>query len=102
MTETNLNLTPHEAGIIIQWSDKTIHGGHWGDGDCVFPDEGAALEKLLKIKKGEPAVFSARDTEIMLIWLENHCGSHITSGLSLTGEEVPIVKKLHAAAPDAC
>ncbi len=101
MIETSLKLTRHEADIIRLWSDKTIHGGHWGDGDCVFPDEGIVLEKLAAIKDGGDAVFTTRDIEIMLVWLENHSGSHLTGGLSLTGEEVPIVHKIKAAAAAA-
>jgi hypothetical protein len=99
--ELDLTLTPHEATLIILWSETTIHGGHWGDGDVVFPDEGNALEKLRHIKKGEPVKFTARDVEIIMIWMHSHCGALTSAELSLTAEESQLVKKLKAAAPES-
>jgi len=97
--ETDLVLTPHEAGIIKLWSEKTISGGHWGDGDVVFPDENIVLEKLKHIKAGKPTTITVRDVEIILVWMEAHCGS-ISGGLSLTHEEAQLVKRLRAVCPE--
>ncbi len=96
--EADLTLTQHEAGIVKQWSEKTISGGHWGDGDVVFPDEVSVLEKLKRVKAGEAPMLTVRDVEIMLVWMEAHCGS-ITGGLSLTHDEAQLVRKLRVVCP---
>ncbi len=99
--ELDFTLSPHEAGIVLMWSEKTMSGGHWGDGDAIFPDEWHVLERIKKIKKGEPAKFTARDVEIILIFMENHCGCHFSAGLSLTAEEEQLARKLKAAIPES-
>jgi hypothetical protein len=97
--ELDLTITPHEAAIVKLWSEKTISGGHWGDGDAVFPDEAHALEKLKKTALGTPQKYTARDVEIMLIWMEHCCGGLFASGFSLTAEESQLVKKLKSVMP---
>jgi len=41
-----LYLSVTEVDSIKAWADKIIHGGHWGDGDIVIPEESIILNKI--------------------------------------------------------
>jgi hypothetical protein len=96
--EIDLKLTPHECDDVILLSESTISSGHWGDGDALFPDEAHVLDKLRKIKKGEPAAFFARDAEIMIIWIENHCAGRSDGRLTLNSEIEHLLNKIRLSA----
>ena len=81
--EIDLSLAPHEIDTVLLLSESTMRSGHWGDGDAVFTDEACVLEKLHKNKKGGKIAFTARDAEIMIIWIENHCACRTDGRLSM-------------------
>ena len=70
-----ISFTERELKIIQVWSDNIIHGGHWGDGDVVFPDESILLEILDRAKNGNPVSLSLRNLEIMKIWSDSNSGT---------------------------
>ncbi len=87
--------TANEARIMLMWSEQTLRGGHWGDGDVLFPDEARALEKINDIAHGGRPRISARDIEIILNWMSAHCGGNTLTGhLSLNHEESQLREKL--------
>lgn len=61
--------------ILQVWSDTVIHGGHWGDGDVVFPDEAILLEKIGNTEPGEAVELSSRDLQVLLVWSESSHGT---------------------------
>jgi len=76
-----------ELQIIKVWSNNIIHGGHWGDGDVVFPDESILLSILEEAPERGAVDLSFRNLEILLIWSESLCG---------TPEEVLLRERLDA------
>lgn len=62
-------ISPVERRILRIWSDNIIHGGHWGDGDVVFPDEAIVLEKVST--DADVIELSARDLEIIRVWSDS-------------------------------
>ena len=63
-----VELSRREVNVIRSWSDLNIHGGHWGNGDVVLPEEGIILQKL---SGGGPAYeFTMSEIRIILIWAE--------------------------------
>ncbi len=87
--------TTNEARIMLMWSEQTLRGGHWGDGDVLFPDEARALEKINDIAHGGRPRVTARDIEIILNWMSAHCGGDTLTGhLSLNHEESQLREKL--------
>ncbi len=42
----DLQLTDRKAKAIRIWADSVIHGGHWGDGDAIIPEEDIIIRKL--------------------------------------------------------
>ncbi len=97
--EIDIEITPFEADIILRWSEKTISGGHWGDGDAIFPDEAHLLDRLNLIKHAKPAKFTIRDAEIMYVWMDACCGS-LNGGHSLTAEEEHLKNKILVFLPE--
>lgn len=85
-----IKLTPLELKQLLIWADNTIAGGHFGDGNVVFPEEGFTLQKLKKSPAGEIEI-SPRDLKIMLIWVENAVGSTMRG---MTSEETSLIAKL--------
>ena len=70
-----------ELTIIRVWSDTVIHGGHWGDGDVVFPDEDILLNLLQNARPGEDVPLRPRNLEILRIWSDTHSGTPEEDGL---------------------
>ena len=64
----SIKFTTNEIRIIKLWADNVIHGGHWGDGDVIFPDEAITLEKLNNFE--ENMTFNSRDIDIIVIWAD--------------------------------
>ncbi|HOO55506.1 MAG TPA: hypothetical protein PLN69_01705 [bacterium] len=91
--QTELQITRHEAAIIRMWSQETISGGHWGDGDAVFTDEAMLLDKLDDLDAGEHVTFTVRNLEIMMHWMIAHCGDH-SGNLSMSGDEEQLARKI--------
>lgn len=71
----DIQFTERELKILHVWSDNVIHGGHWGDGDVIFPDESILLDLLDKAKDGKSVTLTRRNLEIMKIWSETQSGT---------------------------
>lgn len=80
-----INLSAYEIRILKIWGESTMSGGHWGDGDVVFPDEDALLEQIKKLERNESSELSPRNIDIALIWSEENHG---------TPEEDDLIAKL--------
>lgn len=70
-----LKISSRDRYILEVWSDNVIHGGHWGDGDVVFPDEANLLEKIKKSAQVEEVELGRRDLEVMLVWADSSHGT---------------------------
>lgn len=81
-----LTLSEREVNVIKNWAEKSIHGGHWGDGDLLVPEEEIILEKLNRIGKGRMN-FTEIEANIILVWSESSLGIH-------TMEEESVINKL--------
>lgn len=57
-----------ELQIIKIWGETVIHGGHWGDGDIIFPDEDILLNVIDRAVAGEETALTPRNLEILAIW----------------------------------
>lgn len=57
-----------ELHIIRIWGDNVIHGGHWGDGDVIFPDEDILMRVIARAVPGEDTALTPRNLEILAIW----------------------------------
>lgn len=88
-----LKLTNLELRQLLIWADHTISGGHWGDGDVVFPEEGITLDKLNKSQDGTVEA-NERDISTMIIWCENAIGKTLKG---MTSEEISLIEKLKSA-----
>ncbi len=85
----NIKLSESEIKIIRIWGDSIMSGGHWGDGDVVFPDEGMLLQQIAELEKDETAGLSSRSIDIALIWAKKSHG---------TPEEDNLIAKLKEVA----
>ena len=85
-----LKLTSSELRLLIIWAENTIHGGHFGDGDVILPEEDIVLKK---IKQSENKIINVneRDLRVIFIWAENSIGSTLEG---MTGEEISLINKL--------
>ncbi len=81
-----INLTETEIYIIKIWADNNIHGGHWGDGDFMVPEENIILEKINNIINGELNL-TEKEAQIILVWSESARGIY-------TMEEESAIKKI--------
>ena len=81
-----LYLSVNEANVIKAWADKIMHGGHWGDGDIVIPEEAIILKKIEGIQDGKLAL-KENEARIILTWSETSMGIH-------NMEEDSVIKKL--------
>lgn len=88
------NLTEKEINIIKIWADNTISGGHWGDGDAIFPDEGIVLKKISEFD-GMKIDLTQRDMDIIKIWAESYLGGNLNTKLTLNIDEKILLKKLN-------
>ena len=82
----DLVLTDREARAIRIWADSVIHGGHWGDGDAVIPEEDIIVRKLNHIE-GDVISLNEQEVRIILSWSDSTLGIH-------TLEEESVLKKL--------
>lgn len=78
--------TDREVRAIKIWADSFIHGGHWGDGDVIVPEEGIIIKKLNSIKDNVISL-NEIETKIILAWSDSTLGIH-------TMEEESVLKKL--------
>lgn len=84
--QVKLYISPNEINAIKAWADKSIHGGHWGDGDFSIPEETIILKKLGEMKGGWLEL-KDNEAKIILTWSESSMGIH-------TMEEESVIKKL--------
>ena len=68
MNSVTMNFSSVEIRILRIWADAVMHGGHWGDGAVVLPDEAAALERVDRAKNGDPVEMSTRHLFTFLVW----------------------------------
>lgn len=92
-----LELTPLEIRQLIIWAKNTIEGGHFGDGNVVFPEEGITLYKLENSPDNGNIEVTERDLTMMKIWCENAIGQTLQG---MTSEEISVVSKLKKAIDD--
>ena len=82
----DIMFTDREVLLIKIWADSIIHGGHWGDGDIIIPEEDIILTKLQNIEDNTVSL-SENEAKIILTWSDSTLGIH-------TLEEESIIKKL--------
>lgn len=82
----NIYLTEGEINVIKIWADNTIHGGHWGDGDLMVPEEEIILKKINSMKDNT-LTLTEHEAMIILGWSDSTYGIH-------TMEEDNVVRKL--------
>ena len=87
-----LFLTDQEINIIKGWADSNIHGGHWGDGDLMVPEEEILLRKLNTIKEGRLHI-TDREAKLILTWSESSHGIHIMEEDSIVQKIKMLIKK---------
>jgi len=88
-----LKLSELEKKQLLIWASNTIEGGHFGDSNVVFPEEGITLNKLETTKNGKLNV-NEQDVKIMIIWCENAIGQSLKG---MTSEEISLIDKLKNA-----
>ncbi len=81
-----IHLTESQKNVIKIWADKTIHGGHWGNGDFMVPEESIILKKIENSNGGRISLTS-NEVRIILVWSESSRGIH-------TLEEESTIQKL--------
>lgn len=86
-----VQFSKQEVKILHIWADSIIHGGHWGDGDIIFPDEQIALNTLERAANNEKIDLSGRTVQIFLIWAARSTD---------TPEEELLKEKLHRLATE--
>ncbi len=84
-----LKFTDSEITVIKIWAENNIHGGHWGDGDFIIPEEKIILQKLDNGKNGKIDI-NVYEAGIMLTWSESLRGVY-------TMEDESAIKKLKEA-----
>jgi hypothetical protein len=81
-----IQLSDREARAIQIWAQSVIHGGHWGDGDVIVPEEDILLNKLTSMKNNRLSI-SETEAKIILVWSDSTLGIH-------TIEEDSVVRKI--------
>ena len=81
-----IELSPAEIQVIKIWAENNIHGGHWGDGDIIVPEEEIILNKLNSAKNGKVDI-TPNEARIILMWSNSSMGIN-------TYEESTVIKKL--------
>jgi len=81
-----IQLSDREAQAIRIWAESVIHGGHWGDGDVIVPEEDILLNKLTSMTNNRLSI-SQTEAKIILAWSDTTLGIH-------TIEEDSVVKKI--------
>jgi len=82
----DIYLTEGEINAIKVWADNTIHGGHWGDGDLMVPEEEIILKKISSMKDNT-LTLTEQEAMIILGWSDSAYGI-------LTMEEYSVLRKL--------
>ena len=82
--------TQQEIKIIKIWADNNIHGGHWGDGDVMVPEEEILLKKIYEMTDGRLNL-RKNEAKLILTWSESSHGIY-------TLEEDSIIKKIQMLA----
>jgi hypothetical protein len=72
------------------WGDTVINGGHWGNGQVLFPDEEMALTYIDTLEAGLAVKISNRMAKILLIWADK--------AAMISPEEQMLVEKLKVLA----
>ncbi|MDH5682753.1 MAG: hypothetical protein OEZ36_14270, partial [Spirochaetota bacterium] len=85
-----LKLTELEKKQLLIWADNTMTGGHWGNGNVVFPEEANTLQKINTSSSNELTI-EERDLKTMIIWAENAIGKTLKG---MTSEEISLINKL--------
>ncbi len=88
----HVHLTESQINVIRIWADKTIHGGHWGDGDFMVPEESIILKKIDNSKHGHVSL-NPNEVRIILTWSESSLGIY-------TLEEDSTIQKLKSIADE--
>ena len=91
--EVDIDFSDHQLNLINLWADSTIHGGHYGDGDAVFPDEQIVLDKLGR-SGSEQVSWTRRNLEIILIWAEKAVGGMRSGKETLNIDEFRVLEKI--------
>ncbi len=78
--------TEGEVHVIRVWADSSIHGGHWGDGDVIVPEEEIILKKLDNMKDNV-LTLNEKEAQIIMTWSDSTYGIH-------TLEEESVIKKI--------
>lgn len=81
-----ITLSGGEIKAIRVWAESTIHGGHWGDGDLIVPEEEIILRKINGMKDNTLSI-TEQEAMIILGWSDTTLGIH-------TMEEESVIKKL--------
>ncbi len=92
----DIALTNLELRQMIIWAENTISGGHFGDGNVIFPEESITMYKLKNSNSGKLDL-SERDIRILIIWAENAIGKTLRG---ITSEEISLIDKLQKAQQD--
>ena len=82
----DISISDREAKAIRIWADSVIHGGHWGDGDAIIPEEDIIIKKLDSMKD-DVISLNEQEAKIILSWSDSTLGIH-------TLEEESVLKKL--------
>ena len=90
MQKKEIRFTQSEIRLLMIWGNNTIHGGHYGDGDIVLPDESILLRKLQDNNDGNVLV-NQRDLEVLLVWASNTIGGALRG---ITPEEISVLEKI--------
>jgi hypothetical protein len=83
-----VELNDREIKAIQAWAESIIHGGHWGDGDAIVPEEDIILQKL-NAAAGSKLTLNEHEVRIILSWSDSTLGI-------LNLEEESVIRKLTA------
>ncbi len=84
--QVDLYISENEVNVIKAWADSNIHGGHWGDGDIIVPEEEIILKKLDAMREGK-ITLTDNEARIILTWSESSMNIY-------TMEEESVIEKL--------
>jgi len=90
----DIGFSDREIELIKIWADTTLHGGRYGDGDALFPDEAIVLAKLDKTRR---TPWTARDFEIILLWAERAVRGGKSGKVAVNIEEQKLLEKIRRA-----
>jgi len=85
MEKLIISLNAVELRILGIWAEAILHGGHWGDGAVILPDEEAAMQLLKSAQANSALACTPRSIFTFLVW---------SSASSETPEEQILREKL--------